>query len=314
MASDSSESPIVIYGALVANLVIAATKFVAAFFSGSSAMLSEGIHSIVDTGNELLLLLGLKRSRKPANESHPFGYGKELYFWSLIVAMLIFGLGGGMAIYEGITHLSHPGEMGDPAWSYVVLAIAFVAEGTSWIIALRAFLTEKESHESFWHALRTSKDPSVYTVMVEDAAALAGIVVAFIGIFLGYHFHNQYFDGMASLMIGTILAGVSVFLAYESKSLLVGESTDVQVVRHIRALAAADPWVKEVRRPLTMHLGPRRVLLNIGIVFHAHLSAVDLASVIDRLETRIRQAHPEVQHIFIEAESLTDHRDDVPEP
>lgn len=313
MASDSSERSLVIYGALAANLVIAVTKLIAAFFSGSSAMLSEGIHSIVDTGNELLLLLGLKRSRKPANESHPFGYGKELYFWSLIVAMLIFGLGGGMAIYEGITYLGHPSEMGDPTWSYLVLGIAFLAEGISWMIALRAFLSEKEAHESFWHALRTSKDPSVYTILVEDAAALAGIVVAFCGIFLGQQFHNVYFDGISSLMIGAILAAVAVFLAYESKSLLVGESTDVQVVRHIRALAAADPSVKEVRRPLTMHLGPRRVLLNIGIVFHAHLAA-DLATVIDRLETKIRQAHPEIQHIFIEAESLTDHRDDIPPP
>jgi divalent metal cation (Fe/Co/Zn/Cd) transporter len=153
-----------------------------------------------------------------------------------------------------------------------------------------------------------------YTLLVEDAAALAGIVVAFCGIFLGHQFHNVYFDGISSLIIGAILAAVAVFLAYESKSLLVGESTDVQVVRHIRALAAADPSVKEVRRPLTMHLGPRRVLLNIGIVFQAHLSALDLATVIDRLETKIRQAHPEIQHIFIEAESLTDHRDDIPPP
>jgi cation diffusion facilitator family transporter len=309
MASDSSERPIVVYGALTANLVIAVTKFIVAFFSGSSAMLSEGIHSVVDTGNQVLLLLGLKRSRKSADESHPFGYGKELYFWSLIVAMLIFGLGGGMATYEGITHLWHPHEMGDPLWSYVVLGIAFIAEGTSWIIALKEFLAKKETNESFWYALHMSKDPSVYTALAEDAAALVGIVVAFGGIFLGHQLHNLYLDGISSLIIGVILAAVAIFLAYESRSLLVGESTDVQVVRHIRALAAADPAVQEVRRPLTMHLSPRRVLLNIGIIFRAELSAADLAVAIDRLETTIRQEHPEVQHIFIEAESLADQRD-----
>lgn len=179
--SRSSESAIAVYGAMGANLAVAITKFAAAFASGSSAMLSEGIHSVVDTGNEALLLLGLRRSEKPADARHPFGYGKELYFWSLVVAIVLFGVGGGMSFYEGITHLRHPTEIGDPTWSYVVLGLSFLFEGTSWVVALKRFLPGVRD-ESFWRALRTSKDPSVVTVLLEDSAALSGLVVAFLGV------------------------------------------------------------------------------------------------------------------------------------
>ncbi|MFN2290524.1 MAG: cation diffusion facilitator family transporter [Anaerolineae bacterium] len=308
MKSGSSERPITVYGAIAANLVIAVTKFAAGFATGSSAMLSEGIHSSVDTGNQLLLLLGLRQSAKPADDQHPFGHGPDLYFWSLIVAMLIFGLGGGMSIYEGITHLQHPSELGAPTWNYVVLAIAFVVEGAAFGIALRELLRQRRPEESFWQALRSSKDPTVYTVLAEDAAALSGIVIAVIGVYLAHRFENPVFDGAASIVIGLVLATVAVFLAYESRSLLVGESAYPNVVQGIQRLAAEDEGVRQVRRPWTMHLGPRELLLTMEIDFSPDLSAAGVAAAVDRLESQIRQNYPQVKHIFIEAESLSSRR------
>jgi cation diffusion facilitator family transporter len=302
MPAGSSKHPITIYGAMAANLTIAAAKFVAAVFSGSSAMLSEGIHSLVDTGNQFLLLLGIKKSTKPADELHPFGYGKELYFWSLIVAVLLFGLGGGMSIYEGIAHILNPAEIKDPTWNYVVLAIAFVAEAASWTIAWREFLSSKRER-SFWRALRLSKNPPVYTVLAEDTAAMAGILIAFLGVFLGHSLRTPYFDGAASILIGFILAVVAVFLAYESKGLLVGESIDKRAAKMIRDLSEEEPMAVRVRRVLTMHFAPEQVLLNMDIEFTRDLSAKELAMTIERLEKRIRQEIPIVKHIFIEVDS-----------
>jgi cation diffusion facilitator family transporter len=304
MPSASSERPITVYGAIAANAVIAVSKFAAGMISGSSAMLSEGIHSVVDTGNELLLLLGIHRSKKPADELHPFGYGKELYFWSLIVAILLFGLGGGMSIYEGISHLQHPAVIRDPTWNYVVLGVAFLAEGTSWAIALKKFLEKKKKGHGFWQALRASKNPAVFVVLAEDSAALVGIVVAFLGVLLGHRLHNPYLDGTASIIIGLILTAVAGFLAYESRDLLVGESADAEVVQSIRKLAEADPAVVGVARPLTMHFGPDQVLLNLDIEFRPNLSASEVTEAVDRLETTIRKEQPSIKRIFIEAESL----------
>jgi len=307
MPSGSSERPITVYGAIAANAVIAVSKFAAGIISGSSAMLSEGIHSVVDTGNELLLLLGIHRSKKPADSLHPFGYGKELYFWSLIVAILLFGLGGGMSIYEGISHLRHPAEIRDPTWNYVVLGIAFVAEGTSWAIALKKLLEKKKEGQGLWQALRASKNPAVFVVLAEDSAALAGILVAFLGVLLGHRLRNPYLDGAASIVIGLILTAVAGFLAYESRDLLVGESADEDVVQSIRKLAEADPAVVGVSRPLTMHFGPDQVLLNLDIEFRPNLSARDVTAAVDRLETNIRKERPSIKRIFIEAESLKGH-------
>lgn len=292
-----------VYGALAANLFIALSKFAAAFISGSSAMISEGIHSLVDTGNQFLLLLGLSRSRKPPDDLHPFGYGKELYFWSLIVAVLLFGLGGGMSVYEGITHLRHPSKIENATWNYVVLGIAFIAEGASWFVAIRQ-LMRKSNGESFLKVLRASKDPSVYTVIAEDSAALAGLIVAFLGVFLGHIWQNPYLDGAASLIIGVILSVVAIFLAHESKGLIVGESVDPRVVKGIQAIAEADPDVRRVRRTLTMHFAPDQVLLNIDIEFAPELQASSLALVVDRLEARIRKEYPVIKSIFVEAEAF----------
>jgi cation diffusion facilitator family transporter len=296
-----SDRPITVYGVIAANAVIAVSKFTAGTISGSSAMLSEGIHSVVDTGNELLLLLGIHRSKKPADELHPFGYGKELYFWSLIVAIPLFGLGGGMSIQ-------------DPNWNYVVLGIAFVAEGTSWAIALKKLLEKRKEGQGLWQALRTSKNPAVFVVLAEDSAALAGILIAFLGVLLGHRLRNPYLDGTASIIIGFILAAVAGFLAYESRDLLVGESADVDVVQSIRKVAGADPAVLGVSRPLTMHFGPEQVLLNLDIEFRPDLSASQITAAIDRLEAGIRRERPSIKRIFIEAESLTSRGIDAAEP
>lgn len=304
MSSGASERPITVYGAIAANAVIGVSKFAAGIISGSSAMLSEAIHSVVDTGNELLLLLGIHRSKKPADELHPFGHGKELYFWSLIVAILLFGLGGGMSIYEGISHLRHPAVIKDPTWNYVVLGIAFIAEGTSWAIALNKLLKRRKAGQGIWEAVRASKNPAVFVVLAEDSAALLGIVVAFLGVLLGHTLSNPYLDGAASIIIGLILATVAAFLSYESRDLLVGESADADVLQAIRRLAEADPAVVGVSRPLTMHFGPDQVLLNLDIEFRPDLSASEITAAVDRLEAGIRKERPSIKRIFIEAESL----------
>jgi len=265
-------------------------------------MLSEAIHSVVDTGNGGLLLFGLKRSKRPADASHPFGHGKELYFWTLIVAILIFALGGGMSVYEGVTHLLHP-RMADPTWNYVVLGFAIVFEGFSFFFAFRAFRGELQG-QGILTAIRRSKDPTNFTVLFEDTAAMLGLVVAFLGIFLGDMLHNPYFDGAASIVIGLILGGVASFLAFESKGLLIGEGVNPETLASIRELVTGDEAVAQVRKSLTMHFGPSDVLLNLEVRFKKHLRANQIADAITRLEATIRQKHPEVTHIFIEAKSL----------
>ncbi len=304
MSSGKSESPTAVYGAITSNAIIAAAKFTAAFFTGSSSMISEGIHSVADTGNEGLMLLGIKRSHQPPDNAHPFGYGQELYFWSLIVAIVLFGIGGGLSVYEGITHVLNPGELEDPMWNYVVLGIAVIAEGTSWTIALREFLPTIEEQESFWHALRTSKDPTVLTVLFEDSAALMGLLLAFLGVFISHLLDNPIYDGVASILIGLTLATVASFLAFQSRGLLVGERTDPEVVESIRQLTEADLAVKSSERPLTMHFGPDHVLLNLNVHFRKDVPISDLASSIDGLERAIREKHPSIKRIFIEVESF----------
>jgi len=313
MPSATAKHPITVYFAIGANALIAVIKFVAAFFTGSSAMLSEGIHSVVDTGNQLLLLLGIHRSKKPADELHPFGHGKELYFWGLIVAMVLFGIGGGMSVYEGISHLLHPSPLTDPTWSYVVLGIAFVVEGIALTVALRELLRRKQKNESVWQAMRGSKDPAIYVVVAEDTAALLGVVVAALGIFLGHRLNNPMWDGTASIVIGGILAAVAVFLAWESKGLLIGESADVEIVRRVHELAEADPAVESVQRPLTMHFGPDQVLLAMGVHFKSKLPASELVAAVDRLKARIEKDCPRIQRIFIEAASLKEHSAEIPQ-
>ena len=291
--------PVALYGAIAANLAIAVTKFVAAGFTGSSAMLSEGIHSVVDTGNQLLLLLGLRRSQRPADAGHPFGHSKELYFWSLVVAIVLFGIGGGMSFYEGITHLQHPSPLEDPTWNYITLGAAFVFEAISWWIALRE-LRRALPGVGVWQSIRTSKDPAVFVVLTEDTAALAGLVIAAVGIWLGHQTGDPAFDGYASITIGVVLAAVAVFLVYESYGLLVGEAADPATVAGVHRIAEGDPAVVSAGRPLTMHLGAMDVLVNVDVVFRPELRADEVAQAAARIEGQVREAHPEVQRLFVE--------------
>ena len=291
----------VIFAALAGNSLIAVTKFIAAFTTGSSAMLTEGIHSVVDTGNQALLLHGLKRARKPADEQFPFGHGKEVYFWSFIVAILIFAVGAGISIYEGISHVLHPGPIGDPTINYVVLALAMVFEGAAWYFAFIEF-TRTKGTWGYVEAVQRGKDPTLFVVLFEDSAAMLGLLVAFAGVSLSQITGLALFDGMASIVIGMILGGTAIWLAYETKGLLIGESANPQVVAGIRKIVAASPEVLHVNEVLTMHMGPDFILLNLGVEFTDEARAPDLEEAVRRIEGNIKDAYPEVKRIFIEAE------------
>ena len=303
MATGSSNKTI--YAAIAANLAIAITKFFAASITGSSAMLSEGIHSVVDTGNELVLLYGIRRSQRPPDENHPFGHGPELYFWTLVVAILIFAIGGGMSMYEGITHLINPSPpIEDPTWNYAVLGFVVVFEGFSWTVALKEFLPSM-GNQNFWQAIKASKNPTIFTVLFEDSAALLGLLVAFIGVLLGHLLKNPYLDGVASIVIGIILAVVAIILARESRGLLVGEGADPETVKQLRSLILADPAVDHILRLLTLYFGHHEILLNLEIQFHQDLTIDDVTQAIDRLESSIQSDYPDIRNIFVEAKSLT---------
>jgi cation diffusion facilitator family transporter len=292
----------VIYAALAGNTLIAFTKFAAAAMTGSSAMLSEGIHSTVDTGNQLLLLLGLKRARKPADEFFPFGYGKEVYFWSFVVAILIFSVGAGVSIYEGIVHLRSPSEFHSPHINYIVLALAFIFEGVAWLIALREFGKSK-GKRGYWEAITHGKDPALFIVLFEDTAALLGIVVAFFGVWLTALTANPLYDSVASICIGLILGGTAILLASETKGLLIGESANKEVVRGIRQIAQGLPEILRVNEVLTMHMGPRFVLANLSVEFRDEATAPDIERVVVRLDRLIKEEYPFVKRVFVEAET-----------
>ncbi|MDT8307368.1 MAG: cation diffusion facilitator family transporter [Anaerolineae bacterium] len=308
MAGGSHDKPIAVYGAMVANFIIAVAKFVAAGFTGSSAMISEGIHSLVDTGNQGLLLLGLRRARQPADELHPFGHGKELYFWGLIVAIILFGLGGGMSVYEGIQHIQHPvveGGATAQTWNYGVLGVAIVVEGISFYIAANEFRKRLGVRKvGVWEGLRHSKDPALFVVLLEDTAAMLGLIIALAGVFLADVLEAPVIDGVASLLIGILLGIVALFLASETRGLLVGESAELSTVLAIEEIARADPGIVSVKRPLTMHFGPNDVLLNIAVEFREGMTGAEVVETVDRLEENIQKRFPAIRHIFIEADSL----------
>ena len=312
----SGERPIVIYGAMAANLIIAVVKFIAAAVTGSSAMLSEGIHSVVDSGNEALLLLGVKESKQPADTSHPFGHGQALYFWGLIVAIILFGAGGGMSVYEGITHIASPSEISDPTWNYIVLAIAVVAEGASWTIALREFLQDKPEDEGFFQALSAHKDPTVFTVLAEDSAALTGLAFAALGVFFSHRLQMPILDGVASIAIGVVLIGVATFLAYQARGLLVGEGVDDRTRAAMLALAESQPGIVKAEGPITMYLRPNEILLALVVQLEPQLTADEVVSAINSVERAIHEAYPAVKHLFVEPESWdanTPKKDFLPE-
>ena len=298
------ESKMVVYVAIVANLAIAIAKYVAASMTGSSAMLAEAFHSTADCGNELLLLLGIKRSAKPPDELHPYGHGKVLYFYSLLVAVYIFGIGGGLAVHEGISHLRNPEIPARPGWNYAVLAFAFAFDFYSWLISYRELRARKHPNESTWDEIIGGKDPTVFTVFLEDSAGLLGAVLAFLAIFLGRMLHNPYLDPAASILIGLVLAVLAVFLGRESGALLVGERTNRSRIKRVCEMIRGDPAVEEVGDLLTMQLGPEQVLLTVNIQFRRDLDLAQLEAAIERIEARIRKEEPMIERIFIEAESF----------
>ncbi|MCZ6887303.1 MAG: cation diffusion facilitator family transporter [Gammaproteobacteria bacterium] len=300
MASGSKK---VIFAALAGNSLIAVTKFVAATITGSSAMISEGIHSLVDTGNQGLLLFGLKRSQKPPDEQFPFGYGKEIYFWSFAVAILIFGVGAGVSVYEGILHIYSPSELRDPLINYIVLGFALVFEGAAWYYALIEF-NKSKGDAGYVEAVMRSKDPTVFVVLFEDSAAMLGLVIAMGGIALTQFTGNPIYDGMASVGIGVVLGATAIWLAIETKSLLIGERARPEVIAGIREMASQLDGVEAVNEVLTMHVGPEYVLVNISVDFENSLSIGGLETAIEGLDRRIRERYPEVKKMFVEAESM----------
>lgn len=292
----------VIYAALLGNSLIAVTKFAAAAISGSSAMFSEGIHSLVDTGNQVLLLHGLRKARKPPCERFPFGHGKEIYFWSFAVAILIFAVGSGVSLYEGIIHTIHPKPIANPMVNYIVLGLALLFEGVAWYFALTEF-TKAKGKWGYLEAVKRGKDPTMFVVLFEDSAAMLGILVAFAGVLLVDLTGVLIFDGVASIIIGLILGGTAVWLAYETKGLLIGESANKQVTDGIRGIILQFDGIDHINEVLTMHMGPDFVLVNISIDFHDDIGAGDLEDMIARMDTEIKQRFSTVKRVFVEAES-----------
>lgn len=296
----SAESKKAIVAALIGNGLIAIAKFIGATATGSSAMLSEGIHSTVDTGNQLLLMLGLKRAEKPPTKAHPFGYGKEIYFWCFAVAIVIFGVGAGISIYEGIHSLLHPTPVQDVVTNYIILGLAVVFEIVSWTIAYKQF-RKTQGHESFFKSVRTDKDPTIFVVLFEDTAALAGLVVAFAGIWLSEVTGILIFDGIASITIGGILGITAAWLAYETKSLLIGESAAPKVENDIETMAKKFNEIDAVNEILSMHMGPHYILVTASVNFKDSLHADEIEMAIDKLTKQVKQKYPYVKKMFVEA-------------
>jgi cation diffusion facilitator family transporter len=301
MAARGSKT--VIYAALAGNTIIAIAKLAAAWFTGSSAMFSEAVHSVVDTGNQGLMLHGMRQASKPPTPEHPFGHGLQLYFWTFIVAILIFGLGAGVSLVEGINKILDPHPLEHPRVNYIVLAVSAVFEGLTWWVALREFRRGKGSRR-WLDAVRSSKDPTVFTVLFEDMAALLGLLFAAMGLAIGQAFDLPMMDGVASVVIGALLATTAGFLAYESQSLLTGEGVQPEVRANIRQLAEGEPGVIRVNELLTMHFGPQDVLVALSLDFQDAQTAGTVESTVSRLERRIKSAHPDVTRVFVEAQSF----------
>jgi len=300
MSAKSSKKAI--YAALAGNGMIALTKFFASAYTGSSAMFSEAIHSVVDTGNQILLLYGIKRSERPADKTHPFGYGMEVYFWSFVVAILLFGLGSGVSIYEGFSKIQNPHPVTNPFVNYIVIGFAIIFETIAFSVAYRELRKTKGS-QSLIKAIRTSKDPTIFTVLFEDFAALLGLMVAGLAIYFGEVLNLPILDGIASVIIGLILALTASLLAFECKGLLCGEAANDQIVAGIEDIVKGETDVLHINEILTMHLGPQDILLNISLDFKDAISSGNVETTISELETSIKSKFPEIKRVFIEAQS-----------
>jgi cation diffusion facilitator family transporter len=301
---------IVIYAALAANLGIAVAKFVAAAITGSSSMLTEGVHSMVDSGNQGLLLYGQHRARRPPDVEHPFGYGRELYFWAFVVAILIFGLGAGVSIYEGWKHIAEPEPLRNPLVNYIVLGVATALEGTSWAIALREFAAAK-GELGWWQAVRESKDPATFIVLFEDSAALAGLLVAAIGVWASHAWNDPRIDGAASIVIGCILAGVATLLARESKGLLIGERARPDVVACVRTILERRPEIVQVNHVRTIHTAPDRIFVAVSADFDDGITMGAGETLIESIERELKAALPTLSSIYIRPEKAEDAPDVV---
>ncbi len=299
---EQSAAKMTVYAALASNLAIAATKFVAGALTGSSAMLSEGVHSLVDTANELLLLYGLRRAARPADTSHPFGYGRELYFWSFIVALMVLALGAAASFYEGIRHILDPEPMRDPLLNYVVLGASFAFEGASWWVGLKAFRAAK-GRQSYVEAFRNSKDPTTFTVLFEDTAALLGLLIAAAGIFAAHQLNEPRFDGAASVGIGLVLLVSSLLLARETKGLLIGESAHPRLRDAILRIARDDAGVRAANGVLTIQMGANQVLAALSIEFKDELNTTQIEECVNRVEALIRQSRPEIMLLFVKPQT-----------
>jgi cation diffusion facilitator family transporter len=299
----------VVYAALIGNTLIAFSKFAAAAITGSSAMLSEAVHSVVDTGNQGLLLLGMKRAERPADAAHPFGYGAEIFFWAFVVAILIFAVGAGISLFEGVYKLLNPHPIERAYVNYIVLGLAFVFEGVAWVIAYREFRRAERVKRPlrFFSALQQSKDPTVFTVLFEDSAALLGLVAAFAGVAATDLLGLEWADGVASIVIGAILAGTAVLLAYETKGLLIGEAASRTVVRGIRDIVGDNPKILGINELRTLHLAPYEILLAISVDFADGLSSEAVEEAVSVLELKIKKRYPQVTRVFIEVQSKRRH-------
>lgn len=293
-----TSSTTVVYAALAGNLAIAATKFVAFALTGSSAMLTEAIHSSVDTGNQGLLLLGLARAKKPPSDTHPFGYGMEVYFWAFVVALLIFALGGAFSIYEGVLKIRQPEPIARAWINFLVIGLAALFEGASFLVAWRQFKVVRKD-TPFLRAIRRSKDPSIFAVLLEDGAALAGLAIAALGVAGSAVFGVAWADGAASVAIGVLLIAVAIFLASETRSLLTGESASPAIVEAVREMLAADARIDTVAEVLSMHLGPQEILLGVTLDFHDDLTASDIEDAADDFAVRIREIDARITRVFV---------------
>jgi cation diffusion facilitator family transporter len=299
-----------IYAALIGNSLIAVTKFAAALLSGSAAMLSEGIHSLVDTGNQVLLLLGLRRAQRPPSPGFPFGHGKEIYFWSFAVAILIFALGAGISLYQGYSHIRHPAPLENVTVNYIVLALAILFEAGAFTVALREFNAQR-GELGVLEAVRRGKDPSLFVVLFEDGAAMLGLLVALVGIYLADLTGNPVYDGAASLGIGVILALTAAWLAYETQSLLIGESAADWIVERVRRAVEDAEGIETVNELATLHMGPEFILVTISVEFAPDLNAEEVETRVAQMTRQIKAVDPSVRRVFIEAERLADHRREI---
>jgi cation diffusion facilitator family transporter len=305
-----SSTKLVVYAALVGNLLVAITKTAAAMLTGSSAMMSEAIHSFVDTGNEVLLLYGMHRSARRPDPEHPLGYGRELYFWSFIVALLVFSLGAGVSIYEGILHIRKPEPITDPLINYVVLALALAFEGTSWVFSVRQFVAAKGSL-GLYEAFRRSKDPTSFTVFFEDTAALLGIAIAAAGTFVATSLDIEVADGVASILIGAVLAATAALLARESKSLLIGERADRRISESIlRVTREVDPAL-QTNGLFTVQLAPEQIVAVLSLEFADEARAPEIEELVTRIERKVRDAHPEVVALFVKPQTRKGYESDL---